>query len=79
MLLSVRHETSYAYSEPIAYAIQALRLTPRPYDGLTILAWRVRGTSKHELPSFTDGGNAVQRTMGALGAASRIRRRGSSG
>jgi len=60
MLLSLRHETSYAYSEPIAYAIQALRLTPRPYDGLTVLAWRVRGTSKHELPSFTDGfGNIV--------------------
>jgi transglutaminase-like putative cysteine protease len=60
MLLSLRHETSYAYSEPIAYAIQALRLTPQPYDGLTILAWQVRGASRHELPSFTDGyGNLV--------------------
>jgi transglutaminase-like putative cysteine protease len=60
MLLSLRHETSYAYSEPIAYAIQSLRLTPQPYDGLAILAWRVRGTSKNELPSYTDGfGNLV--------------------
>jgi transglutaminase-like putative cysteine protease len=60
MLLTLRHETSYAYSEPIAYAIQSLRMTPRAYDGLSILSWRVRGTSKHELPSFTDGfGNLV--------------------
>jgi transglutaminase-like putative cysteine protease len=60
MRLVIRHQTSYRYSAPIAYAIQALRLTPRAYEGLSVIRWRVRGEGRHELPSFTDGfGNIV--------------------
>ena len=74
MLITLRHETSYAYSEPIVYAIQTLRLTPQPYDGLAVLSWRLRGTSKHELPSFADGyGNIVHsHSVGPLQRAWRI-------
>lgn len=60
MRLAIRHVTSYRYSQPIAYAIQTLRLTPRPYEGFNVIAWRVRGEGKQELPSLVDGyGNIV--------------------
>jgi transglutaminase-like putative cysteine protease len=60
MRLAIRHVTSYRYSQPIAYAIQTLRLTPRPYEGFNVITWRVRGEGKQELPSLVDGyGNIV--------------------
>jgi len=60
MRLAIRHTTAYRYSQPITYAIQTLRLTPRPYEGFNVIAWRVRGDGKHDLPSFIDGfGNIV--------------------
>ena len=60
MQLRVRHLTTYTYSHPISYAIQTLRLTPRSYDGLTVLRWQVRGDRSRPLPSFIDGlGNVV--------------------
>src|SRR5258708_13025521 len=55
MRLQVRHQTAYRYASPIRYAIQTLRLTPRPHDGLSVLRWRLRGETRHELPSFIDG------------------------
>ncbi len=55
MRLQVRHQTAYHYASPIHYAIQTLRLTPRPHDGLRVLRWRVRGETRRELPSFIDG------------------------
>ena len=60
MRLAIRHTTAYRYSQPIVYAIQTLRLTPRPYEGFNVISWRVRGEGKHELPSLVDGyGNIV--------------------
>lgn len=60
MRLSIRHQTSYRYSKPVVYAIQTLRLSPRSYEGLQVMQWRVRGDSRYELPSFIDGyGNLV--------------------
>src|SRR5215472_11226742 len=60
MRLAIRHTTAYRYSQPIAYAIQTLRLTPRAYDGFNVISWRVRGEGKHDLPSLIDGfGNVV--------------------
>jgi transglutaminase-like putative cysteine protease len=55
MRLQVRHQTAYHYASPIDYAIQTLRLSPRPHDGLAVVRWRVRGEARHELPSFVDG------------------------
>ena|SRR5579862_986277 len=60
MRLIIRHQTAYRYSKPITYAIQTLRLSPRPYEGLNVINWRVRGEARHELPHFIDGyGNLV--------------------
>jgi transglutaminase-like putative cysteine protease len=55
MRLTVQHRTEYRYSQPIAYAIQTLRLAPRSNDGMAVLSWRVRGEGRSELPSFVDG------------------------
>jgi transglutaminase-like putative cysteine protease len=60
MRLTVVHRTVYRYTEPIRYAIQTLRLEPRPYEGLTVLNWRVEGGGPRPLPRFIDGlGNVV--------------------
>jgi transglutaminase-like putative cysteine protease len=56
MRLRVLHRTGYRYSAPISYAIQTLRLAPVPYDGLTVLRWRVAAEGDdRELPSLVDG------------------------
>lgn len=60
MRLHIRHQTGYHYDRPVAYAIQTLRLTPQPFDGMTVLRWRVAGETRRNLPGFTDGfGNLV--------------------
>jgi transglutaminase-like putative cysteine protease len=60
MRLRVRHQTTYRYAKPIPYAVQSLRLTPRSFDGLAVISWRVAGETRRELPSFIDGlGNVV--------------------
>jgi transglutaminase-like putative cysteine protease len=41
MLLTIRHETLYRYTEPARYSIQQLRLTPRLEDHQRTLSWRI--------------------------------------
>jgi transglutaminase-like putative cysteine protease len=55
MRLHVRHQTSYHYDSPVVAAIQTLRLTPRSYEGLRIVQWRVWSDTRRELPVFADG------------------------
>ncbi|HTT78513.1 MAG TPA: transglutaminase family protein [Stellaceae bacterium] len=56
MQLRVFHRTGYRYSAPISYAIQTLRLTPAPYDGLAVLRWQVSADGDDRaLPSLVDG------------------------
>lgn len=60
MRLVVIHRALYRYSGPVRYTIQTLRLEPRPYEGLTVLNWRVAGDGVGVLPRFVDGlGNIV--------------------
>jgi len=60
MRLHIRHQTGYHYDRPVTYAIQTLRLTPQPFDGMSILRWHVTGETHRPLPGFTDGfGNMV--------------------
>lgn len=37
--LSIRHVTRYSYAEPVHYALQKLRLTPRDGHGQKVLNW----------------------------------------
>src|SRR5262245_60041223 len=55
MRLSIRHHTSYRYDQPADYAAQILRLTPRPFEGLEILSWRLTTGSGGRLSGFEDG------------------------
>lgn len=41
MQLSIRHETSYAYTAPLAYTIQQLHLTPRAESQQHVLSWHL--------------------------------------
>ena len=60
MRLQVRHSTAYSYDTPIPYAIQSIRLSPRPFLGMRVIRWSVTGEAGNELPSFTDGyGNII--------------------
>src|SRR5215470_299688 len=60
MRLQVKHQTTYRYDAPVSYAIQSLRLSPRPHQALAVLSWRVQADGRRELPSFVDGfGNLV--------------------
>jgi transglutaminase-like putative cysteine protease len=41
MQLSIRHETRYSYSAPLAYTIQQLHLTPRVEPQQHVLSWNL--------------------------------------
>ncbi len=60
MRLAIRHETVYTYETPARRAIQTLRLTPRGYDGLFIVNWRIDVDHDCRLDQATDPfGNVV--------------------
>ena len=41
MLMQIRHETIYRYSEPAKAAVQKLLVTPRNYNGQHVVNWRI--------------------------------------
>ena len=68
MRLTISHKTRYHYDEPVHYALQQLRLTPKPRAGQKVLSWKtnIEGGVKQleyddqhnnhvELVSFDDG------------------------
>ncbi|MEZ5666698.1 MAG: transglutaminase family protein [Alphaproteobacteria bacterium] len=61
MRLRIRHRTVYRYDQPIAYAIQSLRLAPRDFDGQRVEHWSVSATERRQpLTTYLDGyGNRV--------------------
>ena len=46
MRISVLHETRYSYDMPAVYSAQHLRLTPTPYEGVSVVSWDI------EAPGF---------------------------
>ncbi len=56
MQLHIRHETHYAYDEPVSYSIQALKLTPRSDWGQRIVSWRVSSPGER-IEQFDPYGN----------------------
>lgn len=41
MKIAIHHETNYRYSQQVSYAIQMLRLTPRPDGNQRVLDWAI--------------------------------------
>ena len=55
MRLTVRHSTTYTFSEPAVLTVQSLRLTPQPFEALRVLSWRVLTDRPGALPGYVDG------------------------
>lgn len=55
MRIRIRHTTVHRYDQPIDYAIQLLRLTPRNHAGQRVLSWRVSDGQGKLLPATDDG------------------------
>ncbi|NQZ74351.1 MAG: transglutaminase family protein, partial [Dinoroseobacter sp.] len=39
MRMKIKHVTSYHYEEPVSYALQQLRLTPKTRPGQKVISW----------------------------------------
>lgn len=60
MRLKISHDTIYRYQEPARGLIQALRMTPREYDGLHVQRWRIEPSVDGTFRHYTDHlGNRV--------------------
>ena len=59
MILTIRHETTYHYSRPLAYTIQQLHLTPRIEPQQRALSWQIN--TPGQCHAYTDAyGNPSQ-------------------
>jgi transglutaminase-like putative cysteine protease len=54
MRLAIRHTTHYAFSQPVAHALQRLRLTPKETQGQRILEWNMTFENAHRELEFDD-------------------------
>ncbi|MBD3728880.1 MAG: transglutaminase family protein [Sphingomonadales bacterium] len=54
MRLSIRHTTRYTFTEPVAHALQRLRLTPKHTQGQQILSWEMEYENAKEELSYED-------------------------
>ncbi len=54
MELKITHVTTYRYDQPVAYALQQLRLVPRSAHGQTVLNWQTSITGGTKQVSFDD-------------------------
>jgi transglutaminase-like putative cysteine protease len=54
MRLKITHVTTYSYDEPVFYALQQLRLTPRSGHGQTVLNWSSTISGGRKQLSFDD-------------------------
>ena len=54
MDLAIEHTTRYRFAEPVAYALQRLRLTPKETQGQKIVDWKVEYEGVDEELSYDD-------------------------
>ena len=54
MRLSIRHTTSYSFSEPVIHALQRLRLTPKATQGQSIIRWNMQYRNAHPELEYDD-------------------------
>ena len=60
MRIAISHISEYSYDGPPAPTVQALRLTPAPVKGQTVLSWKIAAPGYATACSYTDGfGNRV--------------------
>lgn len=71
MILQIRHQTDYAYSAPVAYSIQQLRLTPRQEATQQVLEWRVQTPGRCH--SYVDAWGNTTHVVTVTGEHARLR------
>jgi transglutaminase-like putative cysteine protease len=54
MKLAIRHTTHYAFGQPVAHALQRLRLTPKETQGQRILEWDMQLENAHRELEYDD-------------------------
>ena len=54
MKLAIRHTTHYAFAEPVAHALQRLRLTPKETQGQRIVEWTMQFENAERELEFDD-------------------------
>ncbi len=54
LTLAIRHTTHYAFAEPVAHALQRLRLTPKATQGQRIVEWRMTFDNAHAELEYDD-------------------------
>jgi transglutaminase-like putative cysteine protease len=54
MRLRISHTTTYDYEQPVSYALQQLRLTPKSHGAQTVLDWRTQISGGKKQLSFED-------------------------
>ena len=54
MKLAIRHTTHYAFAEPVAHALQRLRLTPKETQGQRIVDWSMQFENAQRELEFDD-------------------------
>ncbi|MGJ8530942.1 MAG: transglutaminase family protein [Alphaproteobacteria bacterium] len=57
MLLTISHVTEYLYSNPVSYALQQLRLTPKSRAGQTVKEWNTQISGGTVNLSYEDHNN----------------------
>lgn len=54
LILSIRHTTHYAFTQPVVHALQRLRLTPKETQGQRIVDWRMSFDNAHAELQYDD-------------------------
>ncbi|PLX37783.1 MAG: transglutaminase [Hyphomicrobiales bacterium] len=54
MKLNITHRTEYHYDQPVAYALQQLRLTPKSSHGQKVLSWQTSVLGGHKEAEYQD-------------------------
>lgn len=70
-MLSIRHETIYRYTAPLAYTIQQLRLTPRPDPHQHVQSWHI--ATSGQCHAFTDAFGNLSHTLTVTGKHHEVR------
>jgi transglutaminase-like putative cysteine protease len=70
--LQVRHETVYAYEDPVPWGLLQLRLTPRSHRSQRVLTWNLHLEGAREEAAFEDQHRNAARLVSMEPGASRL-------
>jgi transglutaminase-like putative cysteine protease len=73
MRFKIRHETIYDYAQPARFALQVLRVTPRPFEAQSVRRWRVEVDADARLDRGEDAYGNITHTVFVDGPLRRVR------